>query len=491
MRILLVDDDQNSRQSLAWFLNRQNHEVVACSSAEQALKKYSAVEFPLVLSDIYMPGMSGHEMAAQIKKMPESWQTDIVLFSGQANLKSAIMALRAGVYDYLEKPVDVEELASVIERVAEHQALLRENRTLTEKFDRAVEAATEETRYGYARIHNDAAKAFLGEVGIFSETTQELWKQAQSFHTDRTIPVLIEGETGVGKEVFARAIHWGKQEELASPGVFVDINCAAITPSLFESELFGYEAGAYTGGSSKGQKGKLDLARGGTLFLDEVGELPLNMQGKLLRVLQEREYYRVGGLKKILFDARIICATNRSLAECVEQGTFRRDLYYRLNVGRLVVPPLRERKDEIVPIARMFLQNFARKKRKPVKEINAEAIRILKAYDWPGNVRELRNVIDLATLVAAGEELDARHFCAILHSSAASAVSPQAEGKAGMISLPLPPQGHPLKQYVDDLIQQVLAAHDGNQTLTAQYLGITRRALTYRLENKHSDKESI
>ena len=494
MRILLVDDDNGSRQSIIWFLKRQNHEVVECSSAEQALEKIASVDFPLVLSDIYMPGMSGHELAAAIKKQPDSWRTDIVLFSGQANLKSAIMALRAGVYDYLEKPVDVEELASVIDRVAEHQALLRENRILTEKFDHAVEAATEETRRDYSRIHHAEVQAFIGEVGVFSDSMRQLWAQAQKFHTDRTIPVLIEGETGVGKEVFARAIHLGSDPGTTTAGVFVDINCAAITPSLFESELFGYEAGSYTGGNSKGQKGKLDLARGGTLFLDEIGELPPALQGKLLRVLQEREYYRVGGLKKIKLDARIICATNQPLAECVERGAFRRDLYYRLNVGHLVIPPLRERREEIAAMARMFLQEFARKKRKPAKTIAPEAIRILEAGNWPGNIRELRNVMELAAFAATGDELDSRSFCTVLPAASALAVLPGVAGiagEAGGITLPLPPQGHTLKQYVDQIIQNILSLYGGNQTLTAKYLGISRRALTYRLENKRNSTEEL
>ncbi len=493
MRILLVDDDQSSRQSIAWFLKRQNHEVTECANAEHALMQIAAHDFPLVLSDIYMPGMTGHELTAAIKALPDSWRTDIVLFSGQANLKSAIMALRGGVYDYLEKPVDVEELSAVVERSAEHQSLLRENHLLTKKFDDAVEVATEETRRDYSRMNQAASQAFVGQAGIFSEAMHRLWDLAHKFHTDRTIPVLIEGETGVGKEVFARAIHLGPHGDTTTAGVFVDINCAAITAGLFESELFGYEAGSYTGSSSKGQKGKLDLAKGGTLFLDEVGELPPALQGKLLRVLQEREYYRVGGLKKIKLDARIICATNQPLAECVEKGLFRRDLYFRLKVGHLVIPPLRERREEIAPIAALFLHDFARKKRKPVKTIPPEALRVLEAYDWPGNIRELKNVMELAVFASVGEEIGVKQFCALCpqgQSPVFSTSTDEGVQTEGLV-LPFPAQGHSLKQYVDDIIKKVLAAHGDNQTLTAKYLGISRRALSYRLENKHGDLEEF
>ena len=489
MQILLVDDDGSSRQSIQWFLKMQNHEVTECSSAEQALAQLDAHDFPLVLSDIYMPGMTGHELVAAIKARPDSWRTDIVLFSGQANLKSAIMALRGGVYDYLEKPVDVDELTAIIERVSEHQTLLRENQLLSTKFEDAVDAATEETRKAFFQIQREASQNFIGNVGFFSEKMLRLWNQTQEFHAERTIPVLIEGETGVGKEVFARAIHLGSPGDPKLAGAFVDINCAALNPNLFESELFGYEAGSFTGGISKGQKGKMDLARGGTLFLDEVGELPLAMQGKLLRVLQEREFYRVGGLKKIKLDARIICATNQPLAECVEKGLFRRDLYYRLKVGHIVVPPLRERREEIAPIAEIFLQEFVRKKRKAIRTILPEALRVLETYDWPGNIRELKNVMDLATFVVKGETLGAKHLSALLEQTPQPPVSQGNVEVGNVLLLPFPPQGHSLKQYVDDVIQKVLAAHGGNQTLTAKYLGMTRRALAYRLGNQRSDME--
>ena len=370
MKILLVDDELHSRQALLWFLKRQNHEIVECASAEEALKQYSPAEFPLVLSDVQMPGMSGNQLAAAINNLPNSWQTDVVLFTGHADLSSAVTALRAGVYDYLEKPINVEELASLIERVAEHQALLRENKKLTEHFQDALNAATEETRRELVATKQILAESVVGSVGFFSDCMQTIVQQAQQLHQDRSIPVLIEGETGTGKEIIAKLIHYGDSIHSSGISPFVDINCAALAPALFESELFGYESGSFTGSLAKGAKGKFDLALGGTLFLDEIGEIPTDLQGKLLRVLQEKEFYRIGGLKKIKTDIRVIGATNAPLEQRVEEGAFRKDLYFRLKVAHISIPPLRKRKEEILPLATLFLQKYAAKKKKDFTTIN-------------------------------------------------------------------------------------------------------------------------
>ena len=489
MKILLVDDDQHSRQSMLWFLKGQNHEVTECASGEEALEKFSAEEYPMVLSDIQMPGISGNELAVAIKKMPDSWQTDVVLFTGHADLGSAVTALRAGVYDYLEKPVNPEELASVIERVAEHQALLRENKILTERFHEEVHAATEETRRELIHMKQMVAESAMGAVGIFSECMKTIVAQAEQLHADRSIPVLIEGETGTGKEVIAKMIHYGSGVNVLNATPFVDINCAALAPTLFESELFGYEPGAFTGSTAKGAKGKLDLAHGGTLFLDEIGEIPLDLQGKLLRVLQEKEFYRVGGLKKIKTNIRVICATNVPLEECVEQGTFRKDLYFRLKVANIIIPPLRKRKEEILPIATMFLQEFSRRKKKQFSTISPQTIKIMERYDWSGNIRELQNVVEYATFAYNDKELKPEHIMGLLQQrrEEPATVSPS----TGILELPFPLEGYPLKKYTEDTILKVLAAHDNNQSATAIYLGISRRALSYRLEEIRNRSEEI
>ena len=489
MKILLVDDDQHSRQAVLWFLKRQNHEVTACASGREALLEFSPEKYPMVLSDVQMPGMSGIELAVAIKQLANSWQTDVVLFTGHADLKSAVSALRAGVYDFLEKPVNVEELASVIDRVAEHQALLRENKLLTERFDDEVRAATEDTRRELAHMKQIVAESIIGSVGIFSAAMKAIVQQAQQLHTDRSIPVLIEGETGTGKEVIAKLIHYGGSVDPSSATPFVDINCAALAPTLFESELFGYEAGAFTGSVAKGAKGKFDLAHGGTLFLDEIGEIPPDLQGKLLRVLQEKEFYRVGGLKKIKTNVRVIGATNVALEQKVEQGAFRRDLYFRLKVAHIVIPPLRTRKDEILPLAAMFLRECSRQKKKKFSEIDSQAAQMMAAYDWPGNVRELQNVIEYAVFAYDDKALKPEHIAGLLKQRSVTQTLVPSGGR--FLELPFPPGGYPLKNYTEDVILKVLAAHDGNQSATADYLGISRRALSYRLEEIRNKKAKI
>ncbi|WP_346355949.1 sigma-54 dependent transcriptional regulator [Azotosporobacter soli] len=487
MKILLVDDEQHSCQAMLWFLKHQNHEVTECASGEEALTKFAEGQYPLVLSDIQMPGMSGVDLAAAIKKRPESWQTDVVLFTGHADINAVIAALRVGVYDYLKKPVNPEELASVIERVAEHQALLRENKRLTERFQDEVHAATAETRQELVQMKQLVAESTIGAIGLFSDCMRKIAKQAEQLHADRSIPVLIEGETGTGKEVVAKLIHYGSRFDQLSAASFVDINCAALAPTLFESELFGYEAGSFTGSMARGAKGKFDLAYGGTLLLDEIGEIPLELQGKLLRVLQEKEFYRVGGLKKIKTDIRSICATNIPLAKRVEEGTFRKDLYFRLKVAHIVIPPLRERKEEILPMAKLFMQKFAQQKKKKFTQFDSEAVRMLETYDWPGNIRELQNVIEYAVFAYDAETLQAEHISGLLRQRVTSL--PEAASQDNLLAIPIPANGYSLKQYTADVILKVLAAHEGNQSAAANYLGISRRALSYRLEEMRKKKE--
>ncbi|WP_021168392.1 Nitrogen regulation protein NR(I) [Sporomusa ovata DSM 2662] len=319
MEILLVDDDQHSRAAVAWFLREQEHMVMECENAAEALAKWKLADYPLVLSDIQMPGMSGIELAQVITEQPDSWRTDVVLFTGYGDMKTAVAALRAGAYDYLLKPVDAQELAAIVQRVSEHQALLRENKALTENFDAQLQSATKNTEQELTRMRKMVAETVIGNMGVFSVSMQQVTDLAQRFHTDRALTVLIQGETGTGKEVVARIIHYGSN--LKSPsGPLVELNCAAIPHNLFETELFGYEGGSFSGSSSRGQKGKLDAAAGGTLFLDEIAEMPPEMQAKLLRVLETKEYYRVGGLKKIKADVRIICATNVDLEKKWKRG---------------------------------------------------------------------------------------------------------------------------------------------------------------------------
>lgn len=487
MEILLVDDDRHSREAVRWFLQEQGHKVTECDNAREALAAWRDGDYPLVISDIKMPGMSGLELANAIGGQPDSWRTDVVLFTGYGDMKTAVAALRAGAYDYLLKPVDAEEMATVIQRVAEHQSLLRENRELTEKFDARLKSATMHTVQELTRMRKLVAETVMGKVGFFSPLMQEIEAMALRYHEDRTIPVLLQGETGTGKEVIARLIHYGsKLDSTAVP--LVELNCAAIPHNLFESELFGYEGGAFSGSLGQGKKGKLDAAAGGTLFLDEVAEMPPEIQAKLLRVVETREYYRLGGLKKIKANVRIICATNVDLDKKMQEGLFRSDLYFRLKVGHLVIPPLRKRQEDIVPLAAMFLREFSQTKKKRFSGINSETQQLLQSYKWPGNVRELRNAIEWAIFMYDEEELQPCHIEKAVTGTFVPADDRTTAVATGerRITLPLPEAGLSIKAYNELIIQAVLDAHSGNQTAAAKYLDMSLRAFCYRLEQMRS-----
>lgn len=481
MRILLIDDDPLSCKAVNDFLTVQlGHDVTQCDNGSEGIKKYEEEPFPLIISDIRMPGVDGIEMLSYIKKLPQGQFTDIVLFTGYGNMESAIRALRAGAYDYLLKPIDIEQLAAVIDRVEEHISLVRENVEYKKHFDKKVNEATAEIQEQFRRIQNAYNKVVgLGQIGIFSEKMRSVQNLAQTLHQDRAVPVLIEGETGTGKEVVARMVHYG-EGKTTSP--FISLNCSAISPNLFETEFFGYEEGAFTDARKKGAKGKLELAQGGTVFLDEIGDLPVQFQPKLLRVLEEKEFYRVGGIKKIKLDIRVICATNQHLEDMVEKGTFRQDLYYRLNVGRIELPPLRDRKEAIGPLAQMFLQQFALKKKRRFQFIQKEALEVLEKHSWPGNVRELQNTVERVVLLYDDTEVHPEHFVGLNGTSNGPAIP--REGcfiKPGHIVLP--PDSLPLDQLETEIVQKALTKFNGNKTRTATYLGLTRSALRSRMKD--------
>lgn len=481
MNILLVEDEQDSRTLVAGFLKEIGHHVVEMENGFKALEAFSAQEFHMVLTDIRMPVMTGLELLRKLRGLPEGQNADIILYTGFGDVETAVEALRSGAYDYLIKPINVEELVKVTERVAEHQALKRENEVLTRKFEDAVEAATEEARQELMRLKKAYSQVLgIGGIGIFSKAMKKAVRVAKQLHADRSIPVFIEGDTGTGKEVIARLTHFGTGDETAP---FVDLNCAAIAPNMFESELFGYEAGAFTGGLPKGSKGKLDLAQGGTLFLDEITEMPVSLQAKLLRVIQEKEFYRVGGLKKIKTDVRIICATNDDIEARVAEGTFRRDLYFRLNVGNIHIPPLRERPEDIIPLAQLFLTTFAQAKRKRFSEISQEAADMLLSHNWPGNVRELKNAMEWVVLMWDEKVLKPTHLGILREHKASVSSGASIPGVIDSHDFTLPSGGLPIDDYTNNIIRKALQLHGGNKTETAKYLGISRRSLHCRLKH--------
>ena len=483
MQILLVDDDQFCREGVADFLeNHLGHRVNQCARAEQALECFARQEYQMVLSDIRMPGADGIELLQRLKSLPNGRETAVVIFTGYGDMDTVISALRGGAYDFLLKPLSLRELGAVVNRVAEQQFLRREwvaaqtpasDHTPSSE-DRRIEERFRQLSRTYCNLPG------IGRIGVYSRQMQAVVSLADRLHSIRSVPVLIEGETGTGKEIIARLVHHGPD---GSGAPFVSINCSAISANLFESELFGYEGGAFTGARKEGSPGKLELARGGTLLLDEIGDLPLDLQPKLLRLLEEKEFYRVGGLKKIVMDVRIICATNRELHQMVERGVFRRDLFFRLNIGRIVIPPLRSRREDIRPLAALFLEKHARNMKSGFVTIGEEAFRVLESHPWTGNVRELHNAIERAVLFHDDRELGPEHLGFLTgEDQVGSSTHDQPATGGRTFVLELPPERLDLKQVERQIVTRVLELFEGNKSRTADYFGFSRSSLRRKLE---------
>jgi len=490
MVILLVDDDHDIRKTLSKYLRSCDHQVIEAGNGREALELLNRQRAHLVLSDIRMPVMNGYELLDRIKSSKELKDTEVILFTGFGEIKKAVAAMRNGAHDYLLKPIDLRELNITVERIGEYLALKRENKELTNDFHSRLNEATKEIRKELDEIKEAYARQVgVGKIGIFSEKLRHVFRIAKRLHHNRDIPVLIEGETGTGKELIARYIHYGSGDT-TSP--FVAINCAAISSSLFESELFGYEAGAFTGASPRGQKGKIELAQGGTLLLDEIGDMAPEHQAKLLRVIQEKEYYRVGGLKKITCNVRLICATNRDLKKMVAEESFREDLYYRLNVGYIRIPPLRERREEILPLARMFLKELYDQKKTHFKTIDADAAEILEKYDWPGNIREIKSIIERLALLWDDTEVTPRHLDFLREGRVLQPGKIPPQSEIPIDAFALPEEGFDLYEWINKstlgIIRKAMDRHHWNKSETARYLGITRSILYRYLKQLETKK---
>jgi DNA-binding NtrC family response regulator len=375
-RIMVVDDEEAMRESLSAWLVKEGFQVDSAESGPRALSLLSQRDYDLLLVDIKMPGMDGLELLEEVRgKYP---QPLVIIITAYGSIESAVTAMQCGASDYLLKPVDPEQMILVIEKALQHHQVLKENRLLRERL-----AEREQI------IFEDLVSCSPSMLEIFKLIEEVAPAEA---------PVLISGETGTGKELIARAIHSRSSRAF---GPFVAINCGAQSESLLESELFGHEKGAFTG-AIKTRRGRIEMADGGTLFLDEVGDIPLKMQVDLLRVLEEKNFFRVGGSQVITSDFRLVCASHQDLALRIRAGQFRQDFFYRINVISLQIPPLRERNEDIPILADFFLQQFARETGKPVIGLTPEGLQVLHTYDWPGNVRELKNVIERAVVISRG-----------------------------------------------------------------------------------------
>ena len=440
--ILIVEDEPKMRRLIELQLGEQGFATVSAGDAETGLKLLRENPVDLVLTDFRLPGMNGLEFLQAAKRVNAA--LPVVVMTAYGSVETAVEAMKAGASDYVLKPFSLDELVLVIRKELDSQRLRDENRTLREELGR---------RYEYENIvaRSPKMQSVLAMVERVAPTSAT---------------VLLGGESGVGKDMIARAIH---QHSSRASGPFVKINSTAIPENLLESELFGYEKGAFSGAVSA-KPGKFELANKGTLFLDEIGDVPQATQVKLLRVLQEREFERLGGTKTIKVDVRLVAATNRDLRAALEEGSFREDLYYRLNVVAIEIPPLREHKEDIPPLALFFLNRFAKESAEPAKELTAEALGRLVEYDWPGNVRELENILQRAVTLSAAKTLDAAdiHFDPPARRAAPSAA-------------PVLPEGMTLEQWEQEIIREALRRANGNKSQAARALGLSRNALRYRL----------
>lgn len=443
--VLVVDDDLAHRTMLRTLLSSWGYEVSEADDGGSAIEAVRRRPFDLVLMDIRMIHVSGIEALEEIKAFNPA--IPVILMTAFASVETAVEALKKGAYDYLTKPLDFDELQVAIERAMEHSRLREENRLLKESL----------------RLQFDRGNL----IGRSAAMTGLLETVAQVAPSEAT--VLITGESGTGKEVIAGALHYNSPRR---EGPFIKINCAAIPETLLESELFGHEKGAFTGADRR-KEGKFRQASGGSLFLDEVSEMSVGMQVKLLRVLQEREITRVGGEEVIRVDVRVIAATNRDLLREIDTGRFRQDLFYRLNVVTLHVPPLRERKDDIPPLAEHFLRMFAEKNRKSVKGFSPQAMDRLIRYDWPGNVRELMNTVERGVVMSRSQYIDEGELTPILLDRPVAAGHGQAGGVGGESSL---------EALEKATILKTLEQTGGNKSEAARRLGITRRTLHQKLK---------
>lgn len=470
MEILIIDDEKDIRTSLGKFISRLGYKVTAVESAETAMEALSLKPFDVVISDICLAGASDgitflHKIIRELQ-----YNTSVIMITGYGTMDHTIDALRYGACDFIPKPINVKYLEKVLAKIAEQRKLNFVGRVAP---DIMVNAERKKLYVDFMQASN------MTQNFVFSKTVCDIFETVNKYIYDKNLPILIEGETGTGKEVIARYIHFVGHQYKNDP--FVPINCGAISPSLFESEFFGYEKGAYTGAASGGAKGKIENARGGVLFLDEIGELPLEMQVKLLRVLEYKTFYRIGGTREVSVDFRLICATNRSLKDCMQAGTFRFDLFYRINVGYIYVPPLRRRREDILPLAEEFVrQTCAESGCKPMI-LDAHTKTMLLNYAWPGNIRELRNCLKRAILISNGDVIMLQDLLF---------EGPVAEnGNAN--NSPNEPfsfsDGMSLESVQRNIIEKALIMHNGNKSATARYLGISRRVLQGRLQKLNID----
>lgn len=445
--VLVVDDDHAHRIMLCTLLSGWGYAIEEADDGQTAILKVHGRAFDLILMDIRMIKVSGLEALEEIQSYNPA--IPIIIMTAYSSVETAVSALKKGAYDYLTKPLDFDELRLVMARAMDHRHLKEENRILKERLG-----------------HQFDTQNIIGRSQVMVDLLETVAQVAPSEAT-----VLVTGESGSGKELIAGAVHYNSPRK---DEAFVKMNCAAVTETLLESELFGHEKGAFTG-AHKRKEGKFRQADGGSLFLDEVGEMSLSMQVKLLRALQEMEFFRVGGEELLKVDVRVIAATNKDLLREIEAGRFREDLYYRLNVVTLAVPSMADRKEDIPLLARHFMERFSRKNRKDVKGFSPHAMDQMLRYGWPGNVRELMNAVERAVVMSRSEYIQTEDL--------PLEVQNLQQEKGIDSSLQIPDEGVSLEKMEKETILKTLTSTSGNKSEAARRLGITRKTLRKKLKN--------
>ncbi|MBU6481398.1 MAG: sigma-54 dependent transcriptional regulator [Nitrospirae bacterium] len=440
--ILVVDDEINIRGALVTMLEKKGHQVRGVATAEEGLEQLEAAPAELVITDLRMPGIGGMEFLRRLKET--SPDTEVVVMTAYGSIDTAVEAMRCGAYDYLTKPIDRERFPIVVDKALERRALTTENKQLRDRL---------ETRMRFDQM--------VGE----SEPMQRVYSLVEMV-ADSDVTVLLTGESGTGKELISRAIH---HKSPRADGPFITLNCGALPENLFESELFGYEKGAFTGAMST-KMGRFELAEGGTILLDEVGELSLKSQVDFLRVLETKEFRRLGGTKVIRVDTRVIAATNRNLEEAVKQGDFREDLYYRLNVVPIHLPPLRERGDDIPLLVDRFLGECSAQHHREPKDVSREAMRLLRLYGWPGNIRQLRNLMERLVVTVKDSMIQPEHLPEEIQAG-------KEDARTMVVTL-----GTSLDQLEREVIQRTLTEITNHREKAAKLLGISLRTLQYKIK---------
>jgi two-component system response regulator AtoC len=451
--ILIVDDEQTLARSAKAFLADHGYEAEVATTGEQALELLESLQPDVVFADVRLPGMSGLDLLKRIREFDPVMP--VVVLTAYGSIEGAVEAMKLGAFDYVKKPVDLEELKLLADRAREDRLLKQE--------------------LSYYRRRATRDVGFEGMVGQSPAIRAVLERARQIAALDETPPVLLTGETGTGKGLVARAIH-ASGPRAAKP--FIEVNCTALPATLMEAELFGYERGAFTD-AKESKTGLVEAGEGGFLFLDEIGDVDLAVQGKLLRAIEERAVRRVGSVRERKIDVRIIAATNRDLEREARQERFRKDLYFRLAVIVLEIPPLRERGEDVLLLSDHYLRVFNARYGKVVREISAPARDLMRAYPWPGNVRELSHVIERAVLWSRGPTLDIEHLALTSPADGAPQTRSAPEAESGAA---LPPSGVDLTQWEKSIIEQAMRETGGNQTKAAQRLGISRDTLRYRLK---------